>query len=308
MSDDLALLLAQAGVVDVRSPFAANWNFCLVEDVGGLPRCALPPADQSAQLARRTGLVPLWQRIDGDVAAAVDAWSEALRGGRAVLVVGDAYHLPWLPYAGNEHMEHGFVVEGIDSTDGIREPVVHVVDPYDNTTSYGRATPQTCKVSVGDLATALVGGSWAVLAAIGEPEPIDVCVQVLANAAEIVAAAQDGAFARLVDGHRHLDARAVEHLSLQTWLLSRNRSLHQLWLLDVRPQLREAGLDDLPARFDAEVVTAWRRATEMAYLASRRVHAGRAAPPSVLAAVERALDHEFETAQRILRTSEDVRP
>jgi len=300
VSDDLALLLAQAGVADVRSPFAAEWSFCLVENVGELPRCALPPDDQSAQLGRRTGLAPLWRPIGGDVAAAVDGWREALRGGRAVVVVGDAYHLPWLPYAGNEHMEHGFVVDGLDSADGIREAVVHVVDPYDNATAYGRATPMTCKVSVGDLATALVAGSWAALVAVGRPTPVDVRAQVLANAAEIVAAAEDGAFARLVDAHRHLDARAVEHLSLQTWLLSRNRSLHQLWLTDVRPSLRDAGLDDLPARFTADVVTSWRRATEMAYLATRRAHAGRAAPPSVLTAVERALDHELETARSIL--------
>jgi hypothetical protein len=308
VSDDLALLLAQAGVDDVRAPFAAEWRFCLVEGVGGLPRCALPPDDLAEQLGRRTGLTPLWQSVDGDVAAAVDGWREALCGGRAVVVVGDAYHLPWLPYAGHEHMAHGFVVEGIDSADGIREPVVHVVDPYDNATAYGRAVPQTCKISVGDLATALVAGSWAVLVDVGEPTPVDVGHQVAANAAEIVAAARDGAFTRLVDGHRGLDARAVEHLSLQTWLLSRNRSLHQLWLTDVRSSLRPLGLDDLPARFDADVVAAWRRATEMAYVASRRVHAGRAAPPSVLAAVEQALEHELDIARWILGTAEDVRP
>ncbi|MEU4744642.1 BtrH N-terminal domain-containing protein, partial [Actinosynnema sp. NPDC023658] len=244
VSDDLALLLAQAGVDDVRTPFAARWKFCLVEDTDGPPRLNLPSGDQAAGLATRTGFAPRRREIRGDDAAAVRAWHAELDAGRAVSVVGDAFHMPWLPYHRNEHMAHGFVVEGIDPLGESREPVLHVVDPYDNATPYGRATPLTVKVGLGDVALALTAGSWAVLDAVGEPSPVDVPHQVATNAEGILAAERDGSFARLLDGHAGLDREAVQNLALQVWLLVRDRSLHRLWLVDVRAGLRRLGLEE----------------------------------------------------------------
>lgn len=316
VSDDLALLLAQAGVADVRAPFAADWDFCTVAEVDGLPRLRLPPDDQAERLGHRTGLTPVWHDISGDVSGdhadpadvtgTVGRWQRALAGGRAVAVVGDAYHLGWLPYHRNEHMSHGFVVEGLDNLGTTGETVVHVVDPYDNVTTYGRATPVTTKVPLGDLAAALPGGSWAVLAETGQPHPVDPVCQVAANARQIVSAHRDGAFAALVSAHADLGPAAVENLCLQSWLLARDRALHHRWLGDVSAELRAAGLGKLPARFGDTVVARWRRATEIAYLALRRVRAGRAAPPSVLGAVEAALAEEAEVAGWALARVEGV--
>ncbi|MGI5499282.1 hypothetical protein [Lentzea sp. CA-135723] len=300
VSDDLALLLAQAGADDVRTPFASRWKFCLIEDSAGPPRLNLPSRDQDPWLATRTGFLPRWRDVGGDVAAAVQAWHTELRAGRAVLVVGDAFHMPWLPYHRNEHMAHGFVVEGMDS---LGEPVLHVVDPYDNATAYGRAAPVTTKIGLADVALALGGGSWAVLDRVGEPTPVDVPHQVRTNAEGILAAHRDGSFARLSDGHADLDREAVDNLALQVWLLVRDRSLHRLWLVDVRAELRRIGLEDLPARFEAELVPAWRKASEMAYVATRRVHAGRAAPRSVLDAVRTAAEHETAVARWVVETT-----
>ncbi|SES16988.1 hypothetical protein SAMN04488000_11742 [Lentzea albida] len=303
VSDDLALLLAQAGVDDVRTPFASRWKFCLIEDSSGPPRLNLPPLDQDTWLARRTGFAPRWREIGGDVGAAVLAWHAELHAGRAVVVVGDAFHMPWLPYHRNEHMAHGFVVEGIDPLGGSREPVLHVVDPYDNATAHGRAAPVSVKVGLADVALALGKGSWAVLDRVGEPAPVDVPHQVRTNAEGILAAGLDGSFARLLDGHAGLGREAVENLALQVWLLARDRALHRLWLVDVRAELRRMGLQDLPGRFEAELVPAWRKASEMAYVATRRVHAGRAAPRSVLDAVRTAAERETAVAHWVLETT-----
>ncbi|GHH39989.1 BtrH N-terminal domain-containing protein [Lentzea cavernae] len=294
VSDDLALLLAQAGVDDVRTPFASRWKFCLIEDTEGPPRLNLPSRDQDAWLATRTGFAPSWRDVGGDPAAAVLSWHAELREGRAVLVVGDAFHMPWLPYHRNEHMAHGFVVEGIDPQS--REPVLHVVDPYHNATAYGRATPVTVKVGLADIAPALGEGSWAVLDRIGDPTPLDVPHQVATNAEGILAAERDGSFARLLDGHTDLDRDALANLALQVWLLVRDRSLHRLWLVDERAALRRIGLEDLAHRFEADLIPAWRRASEMAYVATRRVQAGRAAPRSVLDAVRAASEQETAVA------------
>lgn len=300
VSDDLALLLAQAGVDDVRTPFASRWKFCLIEDSDGPPRLNLPSRDQDTWLATRTGFTPRWRDVGGDVAAAVLAWHAELHAGRAVLVVGDAFHMPWLPYHRNEHMAHGFVVEGIDPLGESREPVLHVVDPYDNATAYGRAAPLATKVGLADVALALGDGAWAVLDRVGEPTPVDVPHQVSTNAEGILAAEGDGSFDRLLDGHADLGREAVENLALQIWLLVRDRSLHRLWLIDERAELRRIGVAELPARFEAELVPAWRKASEMAYVATRRVRAGRAAPRSVLDAVRSAAEQETAVARWVV--------
>lgn len=302
VSDDLALLLAQAGVDDVRTPFASRWKFCLIEDTDGPPRLNLPSRDQDTWLATRTGFAPRWREVGGDVAAAVLAWHAELHEGRAVVVVGDAFHMPWLPYHRNEHMAHGFVVEGIDPLGESREPVLHVVDPYDNATAHGRAMPVTVKIGLADVALGLAEGSWAVLDRVGEPTPVDVPHQVATNAEGILAAERDGSFARLLDGHADLGREAVENLALQVWLLVRDRSLHRLWLVDVRAELRRIGLEELPARFENDLVPAWRKASEMAYVATRRVHAGRAAPRSVLDAVRTAAEQETAVARWVVET------
>lgn len=280
VSDDLALLLAHAGVADVRSPFAADWRLDIAPDAEGLPRVDLPPTDQAGILARHTGFTPRWHDLADDLDAAVPRWRAELDAGRPVLVVGDAYHLPWLPYHHNEHMPHGFVVEGVDD-----ELVADVVDPYDNNTRYGRASPVATRARVTDL----VLSAWAVLDRVGRPEPPDPARQVRRNAAAIAAADS----ARFPAAHAALDVPALENLALQTWLLARNRSLHGLWLAEHVP-------GELPGLFDAEVVAGWRRVTEATYLALRRVHGGRAAPRSALTALDDVLARERAVAQRIL--------
>ena len=57
--DNVALLLAHAGVADVRTPFALDWRFDLIDGSGGLPRLDLPPADLPELLAQRNQLTQL---------------------------------------------------------------------------------------------------------------------------------------------------------------------------------------------------------------------------------------------------------
>jgi hypothetical protein len=127
--------------------FRTSWRSCW--RTPGSPTCAprSPTSGRSASSAEST-------------AECLDSWAAELGRGNAVAVTADAFFLPWLPYCGNEHMEHGFVVEGVE---GGREPVLHVVDPYENRTRRGHARPTTTKVVLGDLGHALDRGAWAVL-------------------------------------------------------------------------------------------------------------------------------------------------
>ena len=285
--DNVALLLAHAGVADVRTPFALDWRFDLVEGRGGRPRLDLPPASLPELLAERTGFTLEWRPV-GALEEAVAEWREALDRGEPVLVVGDAFDLPWVPYHGRKHLDHGFVVEGVE--DG----VTHVVDAYDNVTQWGRAEPLATTVPVADLAAALEDGSWTLLVRVGDAAPLDLGERLADNAAAIVAAEADGSYRRFVEAHREPDEPTLDNLTLQTWLLARNRSLHARWLAD------QEELGDLPERFESEVVAAWRRAAETAYMALRRVSAGRQPPPAALHAAEAAVAAEPALAAELL--------
>jgi len=297
ISDAVALVLAHAGVDDVRSPFAADWRFDLADRDAPCPRLDLPPVDLTERLAHRTGYTLSWHQLTS-LTEALPIWRALLAAGTPVLVVGDAFGLPWVPYAGHEHMDHGFVLDDLEET-APGETLVQVTDPYDNTTEWGRAQPQTTTVPLGDLTTALDGGRWGVLRRTGAAHAVDVADCVRANVASVLAAQDRGDLHRFVDAHRQLDRAALDNLTLQTWLLARNRALHGRWLADVAPTLAGLGLDDLPDRFDATVVRAWRRASEASYLALRRLRGGRAVPPACLAAATEAVGGEADLANNI---------
>jgi hypothetical protein len=284
VSDNVALLLAHAGLADVRTPFALDWRFDLRDGADGLPRLDLPPAALPELLAERTGFTLEWRPV-----GELDEWREALARGEPVLAVGDAFHLPWVPYHGHKHLDHGFVVEGLD--DG----VAHVVDAYDNATQWGRAEPLATTVPVDDLGPALAdAGRWTLLTRVGEPRPVDLAERLAENAAAILGAERDGSYRRFVEAHREPDEPTLDNLTLQTWLLARNRALHGRWLAG------QEGLGELAERFEAEVVAAWRRAAETAYMALRRVSAGRQAPPAAFEATEAAVAAEPALAAELL--------
>ncbi|HEX5116507.1 MAG TPA: BtrH N-terminal domain-containing protein [Pseudonocardiaceae bacterium] len=235
-------------------------------------------------MAARTGWRPRWHTT-GVPAADLATWTHELRRGRPVIVVGDAYHLPWLPYHGHEHMDHGFVLTGV------RNGVLLAVDPYDNATEWGKATPLATELPAGQLDAALADGRWAVLepAERTDPEPPD-------NAAAIVAAADGGVYGRFLDGHAKAGLAELHNLSLQCWLLARSRGLHARWLA-----ADSKSTSDVSTRFIDHVVPAWQRASELAYVALRRVRSGRRAPTAVLDAVRTAADGEVRLARELLR-------
>jgi hypothetical protein len=290
VSDTLALLLAARGVADVLSPFGCDWRFELVPAQGRLG-VALPPPDLGDRLAERTGYRPLWTTVGRQ---AVEQWHQALSEGAAVSVVADAYHLPWVPYAGHEHMEHGFVVEGLAGS------AVYVVDPYDNATEWGRAVPQCLETSLATLEPALRDARWCVLKPTAASDPIDPIATVVGNARAIAASGEE--YQAFAAQYAVPDEAALHHLALQTWLLQRNRALHAQWLATNKTiWVRTTAAD----RF-APVPQAWQRAAESAYLALRRVRTGRAVPAGAKQSLQHALDTERAAAAGLLDACEEL--
>ncbi|TDP90591.1 acyl carrier protein [Labedaea rhizosphaerae] len=184
---------------------------------------------------------------------------DAVRPGDLVYVVADAYELPWVPYFGQRHLDHSFLL-GADFT---------VIDAYANETPWGTAAPGRWKLTRDQLAVREAevihfGGASA-----GPARPV---VSVEDASVEGYLAAYDADPDRL---------RALERLTLETWLLARSRKLHA--------RFREH--DGFPP--DAEQrahLGRWDALVEQTYLAFRRVARGRGEPAGLVRRLGEMLD------------------
>ncbi|MGY0464526.1 hypothetical protein ACW14Y_30380 [Kitasatospora sp. cg17-2] len=185
-------------------------------------------------------------------------------------VVADAYHLPWVPYFRQRHLDHSFLAEaaGQDSQDGQDGPDgVSVVDGYHNETPWGSARPGQWSLSAADLLAAVPGPALvAELApAAGGPGTVTATADL----------AGPGAVDAYVDAYaRHPDRNAaLGRLTLETWFLARSRRLHAAFL---------AASGAAPDSAVDAHLRVWGALTEQTYLAARRVERGRTEPPGLL--------------------------
>ncbi|MEV0354995.1 hypothetical protein AB0H71_02930 [Nocardia sp. NPDC050697] len=176
----------------------------------------------------------------------------------ALVAIGDAYAMPWTPYAGQKHIEHGFLVLGTDLA----------FDPYRTITEFGAAVPTV--ITEPDRRAATITRHLKV-------EVIDPG----ACAAEPVSHTDPDATAEYRERLRG-GTLTLDQLALDTWLLARARRVNDRY----RPGLL------------AESIEAWTRASEVVYLALRRAKRGRSVPATYIDAVAAALDVDADVAGR----------
>jgi acyl carrier protein len=202
---------------------------------------------------------------------------DLLRPAEGCYVVSDAYHLPWVPYFGQRHMEHSFLAEE-SGADGVT-----VVDGYHNETPWGSARPG--RWTLAPRAFAAAAPSPALVA---ELAPAAEGPGPAAPALDLDLAGPEAVDAYVAAYARHPDrASALGRLALETWLLTRSRKLHAAF------RARFAPLPDDVA-VDAHL-RGWDSLTEQVYLALRRVERGRAEPPGPLV----RLSEQLHADQRI---------
>ncbi|MGN9910033.1 hypothetical protein ACTMTJ_21020 [Phytohabitans sp. LJ34] len=265
--DNLQALARHAGAADTFTPFARDWAFRLTAD-GEPPEFAREPVER--RLRDDTGLVVTWHETEPGRHPA-DTCADLVAHGRPVFAVGDAYLMHWLPYAGNVHMAHSFVVTGVE---GGHPGRIWVSDAYHNDTAWGPARPTTATIDTDALAGIL--GERPRLATVepdAVPTPPDHLAVIRTNAAGI---ADGGALRRYAERSRR-EPHAAQ-IALTCWLGLRSRTRYGQWLDRVAAARHDARLADSAARFQAEVTARWRRASELAYLAEQRARRGRPVP------------------------------
>ncbi|MEU3574083.1 acyl carrier protein, partial [Kitasatospora sp. NPDC036755] len=183
--------------------------------------------------------------------------AERIRPGDGCYLVADAYHLPWVPYFGQRHMEHSLLVRPADGD------AVEVLDGYHNETPWGSARPGRWTLDRDDFLAALPQGALvARLAPVAPTATADPVVD-LAGPAEVAR------YAAAYAGHPDRVA-ALHRLTLETWLLLRSRKLHAAHLAATGVPVDERAV--------ADRLHAWEALTEQVYLAYRRVERGRPEP------------------------------
>ncbi|GAA3698169.1 hypothetical protein GCM10022224_075190 [Nonomuraea antimicrobica] len=228
----------------------AGWGFQPGAD-GGFERS---PAERLAEAETALGLrvAETWRTSDGTFLRRMAREHDPL------FVVSDAHRMPWLPYAGREHMTHSFLLCA-----GPDDDRVTIVDAYHNDTRWGPARPGTWTLPadevgalLGDCATAYLLES----AHVTDVHPGRVLAE---NAARLSAAEGDGE--RYLKRARQCvkDPGTLDRLVLDIWMLLRERMLHEAWL-------RHAGLPAEAVGPMGDLVDRWRALATQSYVAQRR--------------------------------------
>lgn len=185
-----------------------------------------------------------------------------------LLVIADAYYLPWVPYAGHEHMWHSFLLAAAGKSRML------VVDAYHNDTAWGAARPGQWEVPASQLASMLTGGAEALAVTPGSPPELDAGAVLAGNAARLAAAVPLVRDYLAAATDRLVTMTDVQQLVLDIWLVQRTRKLHAAWLSAV-------GHDKAAAEVGARAED-WHDLATQSYVTLRRVQQGRPAGPGLV--------------------------
>ncbi|MGW4162035.1 acyl carrier protein [Streptomyces sp. NPDC004788] len=213
---------------------------------------------------------------------------ELLRDHAVLYVVGDAYTMPWVPYAGHEHMEHSFLLTTDD--EDAEADTLTVIDAYHNDTPWGSARPGVWRLPAADLDAVLATKCTALALDATPPPALDTTAVLAANAAAMSAAGpRVDAYVTAVREALG-DPDALDALVLDVWVLGRARTLHAAWLGTVPGVFADAA---------EEQAQAWRRYAAHTYVAARRARRGGAVPASVIDQLDRLLRTDMELARQL---------
>ncbi|MEU7994190.1 phosphopantetheine-binding protein [Micromonospora sp. NPDC049060] len=277
---NLAALADRAYGPGAHLALGATLRFHTVEGPAGTPAVTASVDQRLAEAADLLGLrvARRWDDVPGA------RLRELVAAHSPLYVVADTFTMSWLPYAGNQHMEHSFLL--VDAG----EHCV-VVDGYHNSTQWGDARPGTWRMSTADFDAAVPRATAMTVVADGAPV-LDRAAVLRENAAALRAEADRIEDYLAAVRRRAGEAEAAAQLVLDVWLLGRSRALHAAWLAgdpDAADAAREAA-----ARADA-----WLALASQSYVAMRRVRRGGVFPAPVLDQLAGLLRDDVALAGRL---------
>jgi acyl carrier protein len=195
-------------------------------------------------------------------------------------VIGDAHTMSWLPYAGQQHLEHTFLLSTPDT----------VVDAYHDETRWGPTRPGAWRLSPAEL-DAMVPSATALLISTGPVPVADTIFRLAANATAMTTAVPR--IDSYLAAHRESfgDVALLEQLVMDIWLLGRSRLLHAAWLGTVEsPDLVAAAEDHAQC---------WLALAAQSFVALYRARRGGRVSGAVLDELDRLLHEDVAMAVRL---------
>lgn len=277
---NLAALADRAYGPGTHLALGATLRFHTAEGPAGTPAVTASVEQRLAEAADLLGLrvTRRWDDVPGA------RLRELLAEHSPLYVVADTFTMSWLPYAGNQHMEHSFLL--VDAG----EHCV-VVDGYHNSTQWGDARPGTWRMSAADFDATVPRATAMTVAADGAPV-LDRAAILRNNAAALHAEADRIEDYLAAVRQQAGDREAAAQLVLDVWLLGRSRALHAAWLADhttTADAVQEA----------AERADAWLALAGQSYVAMRRVRRGGVFPTPVLDQLAGLLRDDVTLAVRL---------
>ena len=308
IENNIATLLAYEGVHDLRTPFACQWYFSFQENAKNRVKVKRQAVEDL--VLKYTGY-KVSQYILNDKPLDLELCVSHINQKKPLLIIGDTFYMPWLPYFQREHMDHSFIVTGIDEISGI----IKVVDAYYNHTEWGLAEPVYTNISLADLCRITdslgEGKEYIIL----EKKEEDCAISwnwngiVEENAVSIVQNIDRcnmlSRFCRFYR-NRLCDIEEIKTFVLDCWLIYRNRKMHSLWLTDLARRSAESWHSEIAESFEKEIVTAWQRVNEFAYIMLRRLVRNKKVPETSFDLIENELrGSESKTAMQIIDRTAD---
>ncbi|GGS49207.1 hypothetical protein F2B00_09755 [Streptomyces parvus] len=268
----LAALQQFYGVSEPSAAMGLQWSFEL-RTTDEVPVTLRVPVLDS--IARETGLV--FERRQLPLPGYYDDVAALVAEGTPLIVYGDAFHMPWLPYFGNDSSAHPTILAGVT------DDAFHIVETYTNSTPWGRVVPGPARVPRPEFEklVAALGpgqrGEVLFLVSRVPANPTDPADALRANAEAVLRqVGERGDMATYAQWARDnaTDPEAMGRYDLGCWEVTRARSCHSVWLgrlAGTRPDLLPA---DLAQRFHEEIDLPWRRASQFAFVNSQRVAKG----------------------------------
>lgn len=298
----LAALQQFYGAASPADPMGSQWYFRLRTPDQVPETLRVPVLDA---IAAMTGLV--FERGQLPMPEYYDRVREMVAGGTPLIFYGDAYHMPWLPYFGNDSSAHPTVLHGVTGGE-----LFHVVEAYTNSTPWGRVVPGPATVTREEFRTLVEAlgpeqiGEVIWLRTRREPAPPDP-VDVLRSNAEAIEdrIGHHGDLAGWAQwGRDNADGPETAALfDLGCWEVNRARSCHAAWLRRLAASSPRLLPPEMAERFAAEIAAPWQRVSQFAYVNAQRVRKGSRPSTASCDLIDGLTSAETSFAHRLLARS-----
>ncbi|RJX37523.1 hypothetical protein D3P09_21305 [Paenibacillus pinisoli] len=276
--DNIAVLLDHNGIQNANRVFASTWYFDFCDqDVNLLPK--LDYLTLKDRIYTETGfMIHEDSFTNGDYKEII---TNHLLNNTPIIVLGDAYYMPWLTYYENDHNQHSFIVSGINTNTGR----VTIIDALKIITPWGEIAPQRTEVDIDVMIRSIEMLQTTKPMSYYGPKPMSYFYlsrkdtipfinnekKITTNLEYMLKIEDEQPVVKYANFYKsHFkDPRYTRKFVSSTNKIARDRACYHKWLRDIESPLMTK---ELIEEFHETVVKPWKNVSAYAYVLSRSIH------------------------------------